>query len=69
MFYCLIEIQDKNAKEILKAIEIENEHYVKARLEGDRLICEIESNNFKSFSRTIDDLLTALSLSFKILKS
>jgi len=68
MFHCLIEIQDKNVKEILKAIEIENEHYVKARIEGDKLICEIESPNINSLSRTVDDLLQAISLSMKIIE-
>lgn len=68
MFHCIIEIQDKNVVEILKAIEIENEQYVKARIEGDKLICEIESHNINSLSRTVDDLLRAISLSMKIIE-
>jgi len=68
MFHCLIEIENKNAKEILKAIEIENENYVKARVEKNRLICEIESDNINSFIRTVDDLLQAISLSMRIIK-
>lgn len=68
MFHCLIEIQDKNVREILKAIEIENENYVKTRIEDDKLICEIESQNINSLSRTVDDLLQAISLSMKIIE-
>ena len=68
MFECKIKIHSENAQKILKSIEIENRGYVESRIEGNKLIFEIKSNNFKSFYRTIEDLLDSLSLSFNIMK-
>ncbi|MBD6955318.1 MAG: KEOPS complex subunit Pcc1 [Thermoplasmata archaeon] len=68
MFQCVIKIKNENAREILKSLEIENRGYVDSRLEGEYLIFEIKSNNFKSFYRTVDDLMNALSLAVNIMK-
>ncbi|MGC8662792.1 MAG: KEOPS complex subunit Pcc1 [Thermoplasmata archaeon] len=68
MIHCLIVIENENSEKILKAIELENGNFVKAKIKEKKLICEIESNNINSFSRTIDDLLQAISLSLKIIE-
>ena len=68
MFECKIKIHSENTQKILKSVEIENRGYVESRIEGNKLIFEIKSNNFKSFYRTIEDLLDSLSLSFNIMK-
>ncbi|MGB9815400.1 MAG: KEOPS complex subunit Pcc1 [Thermoplasmata archaeon] len=68
MFQCVIKIKNENAREILKSLEIENRGYVDSRLEGEYLIFEIKSNNFKSFYRTVDDLMNALSLAVNIMR-
>ncbi len=68
MFSCEIKIKAKNAEKIMKTLEIENRGYVETSFYNDIIIFRIESNNFKSFQRTLDDLLEALSLSMKIIE-
>ncbi|MDP8011859.1 MAG: KEOPS complex subunit Pcc1 [Thermoplasmata archaeon] len=69
MIHCTIMIENDNVEKILKSIELDNGIYVNAKIENKKLICEIESENINSFSRTIDDLLQAIALSMKILNN
>lgn len=68
MFECRIKIRSGRAVEILKSIEIENRGYVTSELYGDKITFSIKSNNLKSFSRTLDDLMDAISLALRILE-
>ncbi|MEL9999379.1 MAG: KEOPS complex subunit Pcc1 [Thermoplasmata archaeon] len=68
MFNFIIKIKSDNPEKILRSVEIENRGYVDSHIEGNYLIFEIKSKNFKSFYRTVDDLLNALSISVNLIE-
>ncbi len=57
----------KDAEKLLKSVEIENRGYVESLLFNDRIEFFIQNNDIKSLWRTVDDLLMALEISYKII--
>lgn len=67
MIRCKITLSDENIYKIYKAIDLDNGNYVNCKIEDNKMICEMKSDNLNSFMRTLDDLLEAISLSSKII--
>lgn len=60
---CTIEIEYRNelqAETIKKAIELENENYASAGVEGHRLLIRATSASIPSLLHTIEDLLVCI---------
>ncbi|MGC8610141.1 MAG: KEOPS complex subunit Pcc1 [Thermoplasmata archaeon] len=57
----------KDAEKLLKSVEIENRGYVESLLFNDRIEFFIRNNDIRSLWRTVDDLLMALEISYKII--
>jgi len=56
----------KNAKLINDSIKIDNEGYLETKVEGNFILAEIETDKILSLLHTLDDFLSCLSLSIKI---
>jgi hypothetical protein len=63
----LIDFDDaKQAKTVLKSIEIDNFDFVKSKTSGGTLKAQIESNSVSSFIHTLDDFLACVSVAAKV---
>ena len=52
--------KDKNsARLVYDSLEIDNENYLKSKLEEDKIIYEINSDSLGSFLSTADDLIAS----------
>jgi len=58
---------EKQAKTVLKSIEIDNFDFVKSKTLGKEFIANIKSNSVSSLIHTIDDLLACMSVALKVL--
>lgn len=63
----LIECENsEKAKVINGSIKIDNEGYLETKVEGNFILAEIETDKILSLLHTLDDFLSCLSLSIKI---
>ncbi|MBN2066304.1 MAG: hypothetical protein JW771_05815 [Candidatus Thermoplasmatota archaeon] len=56
----------KKAKLVLRAIEVDNLDFVKAKIKNTSLHARIESNSVSSLLHTLDDYLACVSVAEKI---
>ena len=57
---------DKHAMSVLRAVETDNEGYVRAELFGSKLTTRIEAQSLKSLLHTLDDFLACVSVAHKV---
>ncbi|HEC77454.1 MAG TPA: hypothetical protein ENI33_09430 [Thermoplasmatales archaeon] len=66
----LIECESIEKAEIINnSIKIDNEDYVKTEVKENFILAEIETDKILSLLHTLDDLLSCISLSIKIVDS
>ena len=64
-----IEYDDaKEAKNVLKSIEVDNLNFAKSQINGKRLETHIEENSVSSLLHTLDDYLACISVAEKVIK-
>lgn len=56
----------KQAKTILKSIEVDDFDFVKSKISGKELKAQIESNSVSSLIHTLDDFLACVSVAVKV---
>jgi tRNA threonylcarbamoyladenosine modification (KEOPS) complex Pcc1 subunit len=56
----------EKAERILKAVELDNEDFVEARVEDCRIISNVRAKNLSSLKHTIDDYLVCISMAEKL---
>ena len=57
-----MELKYKNAESaeiVFKSLEVDNEGYLKSKLDSDKIEYEIESDNLGTFLNTADDLIAS----------
>jgi tRNA threonylcarbamoyladenosine modification (KEOPS) complex Pcc1 subunit len=59
---------EEEAKAVLKAVEVDNEEFVKTTLEGKKLTSIVESESLPSLIHTLDDYLSCVSVAEKVVK-
>jgi tRNA threonylcarbamoyladenosine modification (KEOPS) complex Pcc1 subunit len=59
---------EEEAKAVLKAVEVDNEEFVKTTLEGKKIISMVESESLPSLIHTLDDYLACVSIAEKVVK-
>ncbi len=55
------------AEKVLKAVELENYPFVRAKLEGSTLISETAAESLDSLIHTVEDYLSCISVAEKML--
>jgi len=66
---CYIEIEfdsESTAKNVLKAVEVDNFDFVKSEIKGKKLFSTIQSNSVSSMIHTMDDYLACVNVASKI---
>ena len=58
----------KEAKTVLKSIEVDNLNFVKSQINGEKLETHIECNSISSLLHTLDDYLACVSVAEKVIK-
>ena len=56
---CLDYNNDDSARLVHESLEIDNENYVKSKLENNKIIYKIDSDSLGSFLSTADDLIAS----------
>ncbi len=67
---CTLEIElpdEKTAKNIAKALELDNAGYIETRVEGNTIIAKAEAEDIMALRNTIDDYLACLTVAQKSL--
>jgi hypothetical protein len=59
---------EKEAKAVLKAVEVDNDEFVKTTLEGAKLLSIVESDSIPSLIHTLDDYLACVSVAERVVK-
>ncbi len=59
---------EEEAKAVLKAVEVDNEEFVKTSLEGKKLLSKVESDSIPSLIHTLDDYLACVSIAERVVK-
>lgn len=59
---------EEEAKAVLKAVEVDNEEFVKTSLEGKKLLSKAESDSIPSLIHTLDDYLACVSIAERVVK-
>lgn len=54
------------AEHILKTVEVDNQGYVEAVLEGSTIISKIRAKSLKSLLHTLDDYLSCITIAEKV---
>jgi len=65
---CVIELEfgsEASARAVFEATNVDNDDFVQARLEGNKLIAEMEGGSLDSLRRTLDDYLACLNAAEK----
>ena len=57
---------EKQAKTVLKSVEIDNFDFLKSKISGKELKTQIESNSVSSLIHTLDDYLACVSVAVKV---
>ena len=57
---------EKEARKVLRSVELENKGYVEARISGKRIISDIRAKSPDSLRHTLDDYLACVSVAEKI---
>ena len=57
---------EKQAKTVLKSIEVDDFDFVKSKISGKELKAQIESNSISSLIHTLDDFLACVSVAAKV---
>jgi len=57
---------EKQAKTVLKSVEVDNFDFVKSKISGKELKATIESNSVSSLIHTLDDFLACVSVAVKV---
>jgi len=57
---------EKQAKTVLKSIEVDDFDFVKSKISGKELNAQIESNSVSSLIHTLDDFLACVSVAAKV---
>ena len=57
---------EKQAKTVLKSIEVDDFDFVKSKISGKELKAQIESNSVSSLIHTLDDFLACVSVAAKV---
>ena len=66
---CSIELEfdsESIAKNVLKAVEVDDFDFVKSKIKGKKLYSRIESNSLTSMIHTMDDYLACVNIASKI---
>jgi len=58
---------EKQAKTVLKSIEVDDFDFLKSKISGKELKAQIESNSVSSLIHTLDDYLACISVASKVL--
>ncbi|WP_424357094.1 KEOPS complex subunit Pcc1 [Methanocella sp. MCL-LM] len=61
-------VEAENARMVEKAIVADNPSYVRTRVEGNKVIIEVESDTAGSMLATLDDLLVNLKVADELLE-
>jgi tRNA threonylcarbamoyladenosine modification (KEOPS) complex Pcc1 subunit len=59
----------EDASKVLKAVELDNEDFVDARIVGGKLVSKIKADNLSSLRHTIDDYLACIAVAERIISS
>jgi hypothetical protein len=59
---------EEEARAVLKAVEVDNEEFVKSSFEGEKLISLVESDSIPSLIHTLDDYLSCVSVAERVVK-
>lgn len=68
---CKLEFEygsEDEAMAVLKAVEVDNEEFVKTTLEGKRIFSVVDSESISSLIHTLDDYLACVSVAEKVVK-
>jgi len=55
-----------SAEKVQRSVELDNLGYVESRVDGNRIIAEIEAESIKSLLHTLDDFLACTAVASKI---
>ncbi|MDH3365005.1 MAG: KEOPS complex subunit Pcc1 [Thermoplasmata archaeon] len=55
------------AAKVLGTVESDNDDYVEARLDGNRIVASVEAESLNSLLHTLDDFLACVSVAQKII--
>lgn len=56
----------EKAERILKAVELDNEDFIEARVEDSRIVSKVRAKNLSSLKHTLDDYLVCMSMAEKL---
>jgi tRNA threonylcarbamoyladenosine modification (KEOPS) complex Pcc1 subunit len=56
----------ESAQKVHKSVEMDNLGYLESRVEGSRIVAEIEAGSMKSLLHTLDDFLACTAIASKI---
>lgn len=59
---------EKEAEAVARAVEVDNEGFVKMDVDGKRIISSAESESIPSLIHTLDDFLSCLSVAERVVK-
>ncbi len=59
----------EKAERVYKAVELDNEGFVEARVEGTRMIARVNAKNLSSLKHTLDDYLVCVSMAERIMST
>jgi len=57
----------EEAERVHKAVELDNEGFVEARVDGRRMIVKVNAKNLSSLKHTLDDYLVCVSMAERIM--
>lgn len=57
----------KDAKKVLKSVELDNQEFVEAKVTGNKLISKINAKNLSSLRHTLDDYLACVAVAQKLI--
>ena len=59
---------EEEAQAVARAVEVDNEGFVKMNVEGKRIISTAESESIPSLIHTLDDFLSCVSVAERVVK-
>ena len=56
----------EDAEKVLGAVDIDNEGYVEARVDGSAVVLQVRADSLRSMLHTLDDLMACVSVADRI---
>jgi tRNA threonylcarbamoyladenosine modification (KEOPS) complex Pcc1 subunit len=58
---------NKDAENVLKSVELDNEDFVRAKAVGNKIVSKIKAKNLPSLQHTLDDYLACIAVAEKVI--